>query len=92
MPSTIGWLQAAVLLSLQNMNPAPLAAPHASKSAPPGYLCRCGGGSAALPLPGLTLESEGPLQYNEQEWEQGWVSQGGEQVYAVRMIVSGHPG
>jgi hypothetical protein len=43
-------------------------------------------------MPLLSIESEGPLQYNEQEWEQGWVVQGGEQVYSVRMTVAGHPG
>lgn len=43
-------------------------------------------------MPLLSIESEGPLQYNEQDWEQGWVSQGGEQVYSVRMTVAGHPG
>ena len=58
----------------------------------PVLLCRCTGGGEALPLPLLALESEGPLQYNEQEWEQGWVSQGGEQVYSVRLAVSGCPG
>ncbi|PRW58303.1 Structural maintenance of chromosomes flexible hinge domain-containing 1 [Chlorella sorokiniana] len=53
---------------------------------------RCSGGGAALPQPQLALESEGPLQYNEAEWEQGWVSQGGEQVYSVCLAVAGHPG
>ena len=44
--------------------------------------CRCsGGGDAGIPLPTIVLDSEDrPLQYNEEEWEQGWVSQGGEQV------------
>ena len=56
------------------------------------HVCRCSGGGAALPQPQLALESEGPLQYNEAEWEQGWVSQGGEQVYSVRLAVVGHPG
>lgn len=55
-------------------------------------VCRCAGGGGELPQPSLTLESEGPLQYDEAEWERGWVSQGGEQVYSVRMRVSGHPG
>lgn len=54
--------------------------------------CRCGGGGAALPQPALSLEADGPLQYNEQEWERGWVSQGGEQAYSVRLAVAGHPG
>ena len=58
----------------------------------PGHARRCTGGGGALPQPALVLEAEGPLQYNESDWEQGWVSQGGEQVYSVRMVVSGHPG
>ncbi|KAL4443930.1 hypothetical protein ABPG75_011667 [Micractinium tetrahymenae] len=53
---------------------------------------RCAGGGGALPQPSLVLELEGALQYDEAEWEQGWVSQGGEEVYSVRMRVSGHPG
>lgn len=61
---------------------------------PPCFLVvyRCAGGGGQLPQPSLVLESEGPLQYDEADWEQGWVSQGGEQVYSVRMRVSGHPG
>ena len=44
-------------------------------------------------MPTLVIDSEGrPLQYDEQEWEQGWVSQGGEQVYSLRLVVSGQPG
>lgn len=58
---------------------------------PPG-LRRCAGGGAALPQPALSLEADGPLQYDEAQWEQGWVSQGGEQAYSVRLAVTGHPG
>ena len=57
-------------------------------------VCRCRGDGAALPVPEVSLESEagGPLHYNEQEWERGWVSQGADQVYSVRLALSGHPG
>eukprot|EP00887_Chlorella_sp_A99_P005757 scaffold1.g5757.t1 len=57
-----------------------------------GNRCGGGGGDSPLPRPVIAVEGEGPLQYNEVEWEQGWVSQGGDQVYAVRMTLSGHPG
>lgn len=62
------------------------------RASPRHRIYRCSGGGAALPQPQLALESEGPLQYNEAEWEQSWVSQGGEQVYSVRLAVAGHPG
>lgn len=64
----------------------------AESPCPPLPASRCAGGGGQLPQPTLVLESEGPLQYDEAEWEQGWVSQGGEQVYTVRMRMSGHPG
>lgn len=53
---------------------------------------RCGGGAAALPDPMVTLESEGPLEYDTEKWERGWVVQGNEEVYTVRLAMSGHPG
>ena len=53
---------------------------------------RCGGGAAALPEPKITFESEGPLEYNPEQWERGWIAQGNEEIYMVRLAVSGHPG
>lgn len=38
------------------------------------------------------VDDVGLLQYNEAEWEQGWFSLGGQQVYIVKMALSGHPG
>jgi hypothetical protein len=45
-----------------------------------------------LPLPKLLLEGEAALQYDEQEWEQGWQEQARDSVYRVRMALTGHPG
>ena len=53
---------------------------------------RNGGDGGPLPVPKLVFQSDGPLQYNEEEWEQGWAMRGGEQVYSVRMALWGHPG
>ena len=55
---------------------------------------RCTGGAAAgIPAPAISLDSDDrPLQYDEQEWEQGWVAQGDEHVYSARLTLSGHPG
>jgi structural maintenance of chromosomes flexible hinge domain-containing protein 1 len=53
---------------------------------------RCRGGAAVIPHPEITLESTMPLDYNAEEWERGWVAQGNEEVYNVRMTVGGHPG
>ena len=53
---------------------------------------RCGGGAATLPEPIVTLESDGPLEYSPEDWERAWVAQGSEEVFTIRMAVSGHPG
>jgi hypothetical protein len=37
---------------------------------------RCPGGAQQLiPLPIVSVQAAGTLQYNEQEWEQGWATQ-----------------
>lgn len=42
-----------------------------------------------MPAPLVSVQAAGPLQYSEQEWERGWVTQGGEEVYAVRLRLAG---
>lgn len=56
------------------------------------YTNRCAGGAATIPAPEIILESTMPLEYNSEEWERGWIAQGSEEVYNVRMTVGGHPG
>jgi hypothetical protein len=56
------------------------------------YTNRCAVGEVTIPTPEITLESTMPLEYNSEEWERGWVAQGSEKVYNVRMTVGGHPG
>lgn len=57
------------------------------------YNNRCGVSEhGLLPQPVISFEGEGPLQYDELAWEQGWLSQGGDSVYSVKMVVAGHPG
>ena len=38
--------------------------------------CRCPGGAQQLiPPPVVSVQAAGTLEYNEQEWEQGWATQ-----------------
>jgi hypothetical protein len=54
--------------------------------------CRCLGGDGLLPVPRLVLEAEGPLVYDEREWERGWHAQGSDVTYRFKLALSGHPG
>lgn len=53
---------------------------------------RCAGVPGSVAEPMVLLESEGPLNYNPEEWERGWITQGGHDIYLVHMTVTGHPG
>lgn len=53
---------------------------------------RCVGLPGTIAEPVVLLESEGPLEFNPEEWEKGWITQGGHDIYLVHMTVTGHPG
>lgn len=63
-----------------------------SKGRAPSPWRRCLGGDGLLPVPRLVLEAEGPLVYDEAEWEQGWHAQGSDVTYRFKLALSGHPG